>query len=151
MKEMKETAPVLRFDCACNGCRNYPTRPAEIWHESQIPNKEREGYFFTRDTMKAFSSRISDFKEIGISVSGIGSLMVIVSSRYGIEGAKRYYEVLTMCPFGIVSRDWTTDTEEPLAKYPTLAKARKSARWTGNAPRPLCSCHGCQLDVAGRI
>ena len=150
MQETKETAPALRFDCACVGCRNYPTRPAEIWHESQIPGKEREGYFFTRDTMKAFSSRVSDFKSVGISKSGILSLMVIVSSRYGIEGAERYYEVLTMCPYGVVSRDWSDDQAEPLMKFALLAKARKSKRWTGNAPRPVCSCHGCQIDEAGR-
>ena len=145
------TAPALRFDCTCQGCRNYPTRPAEIWHESQIAGKEREGYFFTRESMRLFSSRVSDFKPVGISASGIASLMVIVSSRYGIEGAGRYYEVLTMCPFGKVSREWDdTNAQEPLVKYASLAKARKSALWTGQAPRPICSCHGCQLDEAGR-
>jgi hypothetical protein len=150
MQETKETAPVLSFACSCHGCRNYPAYPAQIWHESQIAGKEREGYFFSRDTMKLFSSKISDFQPFGISKRGISSLMVIVSSRYGIEGAERYYEVLIMCPYGIVSREWAADSDEPLVKYPSLAKARKSARWTGNFPRPICSCHGCQLDEAGR-
>ena len=26
----------LSFPCTCNGCRNYPTRPAEIWHEVMV-------------------------------------------------------------------------------------------------------------------
>jgi hypothetical protein len=150
MQETKETAPALSFPCSCHGCRNYPTRPAEIYHESQIPAKEREGYFFSRDTMKAFSSRVSDFKPIGISKSGVNSLMVIVSSRYGIEGAQRYYEILLMCPYGIISREWATEGDASFVKYSSLAKARKAPRWTGNAPRPICSCHGCQLDEAGR-
>jgi len=140
----------LTFECECNGCRNYPTRPAEIWHESQIADKAK-GFYFSRDTMRTFSSRISDFKPFGISKSGIASLVVIVSSKYGIEGARRYYEIVTVCPYGEVSREWNTGkAETPITKYETLAKARKSAIWTGNAPRPLCSCHGCQIDEAGR-
>ena len=138
----------LSFDCECNGCRNYPTRPAEIWHTAQLEGKT-QGYFFEPSSMKMFSSRVSDFKPVGISKSGISSLYVIVSSRYGIKGASRYYEILIVCPFGNVSRDWQ-DEGANLAKFDTLAKTRKSARWTGNAPRPICNCHGCQLDEAGR-
>ena len=34
--------------------------------------------------------------------------------------------------------------------YPTLNKARKSARWNCTIAPQLCGCHGCQLDKAGR-
>jgi hypothetical protein len=144
----------LTFACSCNGCRNYPTRPGQIWHESQIANR-CNGYYFSRDTMKMFSSRISDFKAIGVNPGMNGkqgelSLMVIVSSRYDIEGAARYYEIVTICPFGEVSREWDSNNEDPILKYPSLAKARASRRWMGNIAAMVCNCHGCQLDRAGR-
>jgi hypothetical protein len=138
--------PKLSFPCSCNGCRNYPTRPAEIWHESQIASKA-QGYFFTRDTMRFFKSRIADFKPVGISPSGIDSLMVIVSNRR--DDDPRYYEIITLCPYGEIGREWASDGE-PITNYPSLAKARKSARWNCTIAPQLCDCHGCQLDKAGR-
>jgi len=144
----------LTFTCECNGCRNYPTRPGQIWHESQIAGRAKS-FYFSRDTMKIFSSRISDFKPIGVNPGMNGkqgelSLMVIVSSRHDIEGAARYYEIVTICPFGEVSREWDSNNEDPILKYPSLAKARASRRWTGNIAAMVCECHGCQLDRAGR-
>jgi hypothetical protein len=138
--------PKLSFPCSCNGCRNYPTRPAEIWHESQIASKA-QGYFFTKDTMRFFKSRIADFKPVGISPSGIDSLMVIVSNRR--DDDPRYYEIITLCPYGEIGREWASDGE-PITNYPSLAKARKSARWNCTIAPQLCDCHGCQLDKAGR-
>lgn len=136
----------ITFTCTCNGCRNYPTRPAQITYWQEIASKT-QGYFFSRESMKIFSSRVSDFKPVGISVTGEKSLAVIVSSRYGYEGAPRYYEVVILCPYGNL---WRDSDEQGLVKYDSLAKARKSAIWTGNHPRPICTCHGCQLDEAGR-
>jgi hypothetical protein len=126
-----------RFACSCNGCRNYPTRPAEIWHESQITEKEKGTFYFTKGAMRFFSSRIVDF--LPVRVAGeIDSLSVIVSSRYGYEGAKRYYEIVMLCPFGTINR-------ETLQQFDTLPKARKewSATIASFAP---CECHGCILD-----
>jgi hypothetical protein len=130
----------LSFPCSCNGCRNYPTRPAEVWHQDQIASKESETHFFSKSAMRFFSSRISAFKEVD-NGGKVQSLSVIVSSRHGYEGAKRYYEIVTLCPFGTVHRE--------SAQFASLRLARKG--WDlALASFVPCSCHGCQLDRAGR-
>ena len=133
---MRERNTQTRFACECNGCRNYPTLPAQIWHESQIPSKEQGTYYFRKDTMRLFSSRIADFR--GVRVSGeIDSLSVIVSSRHGYEGATRYYEIVMLCPYGRIGRD--------SKQFDTLRQARKE--WeSAIATFSPCSCHGCELD-----
>jgi hypothetical protein len=137
----------LRFDCTCNGCRNYPTRPAEIWHESQIASKA-QGYYFSKDTMRFFNSRIADFKPVGIS-SRADSLLVIVSSKRDDDA--RTYEIVTLCPYGELGREWAKDSDgSPITSYATLKEARKSARWNCTIAAQICDCHGCQLDQAGR-
>ena len=128
------------FPCTCNGCRNYPTRPAEVWHQDQIASKESETHFFSPSAMRFFSSRVADFKEVR-KEGAISSLSVIVSSRHGYEGAERYYEIVTLCPFGTVHRE--------SAQFANLRLARKG--WDlALASFVPCSCHGCQLDRAGR-
>jgi len=147
MNTEKEKA-ALSFACSCNGCRNYPTRPGEIWHESQIAGKA-QGYYFTRDTMKFFNSRIADFKPVGISPRGIDSLMVIVSSKR--DDDPRTYEIVTLCPYGELGREWLKDSDgNPIAHYKSLRAARNSARWNCTIAAQVCDCHGCQLDAAGR-
>ena len=131
----------LKFECSCNGCRNYPTYPAQIWHESQIPSKEQGTYYFTKSAMRFFSSRISDFKGFTSGEDKEQSLSVIVSSRHGYEGAERYYEIVSLCPYGTINRHG--------AKFDTLRLARKN--WdSALASFPPCECHGCQLERAGR-
>ena len=147
MTKTQEQGAKLSFPCTCNGCRNYPTRPAEIWHESQIAGKA-QGYFFTPDTMRFFKSRIADFKPVGISPRA-DSLMVIVSNKR--DDDPRYYEIVTLCPYGELGREWAKDSDGTLiTQYATLAKARKSARWSCSIAAQICDCHGCQLDKAGR-
>ena len=133
---MRERNTETRFVCSCNGCRNYPTRPAEVWHESQIPSKEQGTFYFRKDTMRFFSSRIVDFKRINRG-GEIDSLSVIVSSRHGYEGAERYYEVVTLCPYGTIHREGQS--------FDSLRKARREWDTVLNSFAP-CSCHGCQLD-----
>jgi hypothetical protein len=147
MTKELEQGTKLSFPCSCNGCRNYPTRPAEIWHESQIASKA-QGYFFTPETMRFFKSRIADFKPVGISPRGVDSLMVIVSNKR--DDDPRYYEIVTLCPYGELGREWVTIGDSPIASYATLREARKSARWNCTIAPQLCDCHGCQLDKAGR-
>jgi hypothetical protein len=140
-------AEKLSFACTCNGCRNYPTRPAEIWHESQIASKA-QGYYFSKDTMKFFNSRIVDFIPVGISPRA-DSLMVIVSSKRG--DSARDYEIVTLCPYGELAREWVKDSDgSPITHYESLIKARKSPRWRCSIAAQICDCHGCQLDKAGR-
>jgi hypothetical protein len=148
MTKELEQGTKLSFACSCNGCRNYPTRPAEIWHESQIASKA-QGYFFTPDTMRFFKSRIADFKPVGISPSGVDSLMVIVSNKRG--DSPRDYEIVTLCPYGELGREWVKDSDgAPVEHYESLYKARTSARWNCTIAAQICDCHGCQLDKAGR-
>lgn len=147
MTTTQENAPKLRFDCTCNGCRNYPTRPAEIWHQSQIASKA-QGYYFSKDTMRFFNSKIADFKPVGISPRA-DSLMVIVSSKHNDD--PRDYEIVTLCPYGELSREWVQDSDgAPITHYSSLYKARNSARWKCSIAAQICDCHGCQLDKAGR-
>lgn len=135
------------YPCTCNGCRNYPTRPAEIWHESQIASKA-QGYYFSKDTMKFFNSRIADFKPVGISPRA-DSLMVIVSNKRGDDA--RDYEIVTLCPYGELAREWVKDSAgAPITHYESLRAARKSARWNCTIAAQICECHGCTLDKAGR-
>ena len=145
--ETAQTAK-LSFACSCNGCRNYPTRPAEIWHQDQIAGKA-QGYFFTKDTMKFFNSKIVDFKPVGISRPDVASLMVIVSNKRDDDA--RTYEIVTLCPYGELGREWAKDSDgSPITSYASLYKARKSARWNCTIAAQICDCHGCQLDKAGR-
>lgn len=130
-----------RFDCTCNGCRDYPTRPSQVWHHSQIAEKEKGTYYFTPQAMRFFSSRISDFKGVLRNGDAIESLSVIVSSRYGYEGAVREYETVILCPYGTIHREG--------AKYDTLKKARKEWDYAIAHFAP-CSCHGCILNREGR-
>jgi hypothetical protein len=140
MNTATEGEQKLSFACTCNGCRNYPTRPAEIWHEQQVASKESETHFFSASAMRFFSSRIADFKAVD-NGGKVQSLSVIVSSKHGYEGAERYYEVVTLCPFGTVHRE--------SAQFESLRIARKG--WDlALASFAPCSCHGCQLDKAGR-
>lgn len=137
---MKTQQNKLTFPCTCNGCRNYPTRPAQIWHQDQIPSKEQGTYYFTKDAMRFFSSKIADFKGVERG-DAIPSLSVIVSSRHGYEGAERYYELVILCPYGTINRHGVT--------FNSLRLARKN--WdTALSSFPACECHGCQLDRAGR-
>lgn len=125
-----------RFACSCNGCRNYPTHPAQIWHQDQIPSKEQGTFFFRKDTMKFFSSRIVDFKAVNRG-GEIDSLSVIVSSRHGYEGASRYYEIVMLCPYGTIHREGKS--------FESLRLARKNWESVISDFAP-CSCHGCELD-----
>lgn len=127
----------LSFACTCNGCRNYPTMPAQIWHESQIPSKESTTHYFSRDAMRLFSTRIVDFHRLSND-----ALLVLTSSRYGYEGAERYYEIVMLCKYGVINREG--------GKYDSLRAARKY--FNDEYPKGVksCECHGCQLDQAGR-
>ena len=146
MNEYLSNDTKLSFPCTCNGCRNYPTRPAEVWNEHQIAGKA-QGYFFSKETMKFFNSRIVDFKPVSISPR-CDSLMVIVSNRR--DSDPRYYEIVTLCPYGELGREWVTIGGSPIASYASLREARKSARWNSTIAPQICDCHGCQLDKAGR-
>jgi hypothetical protein len=132
----------LKFDCTCNGCRNYPTQPAQIWHESQIPSKEQGTYYFTKDAMRFFNSRIVDFKRVeNNAIKERDSLSVIVSSRHGYDGATRYYQIVMLCAYGTINRHELS--------HESLRLARKN--WDSAITSfPACECHGCQIDRAGR-
>jgi hypothetical protein len=98
--------------------------------------------------MKFFNSRIADFKPVKISARA-DSLMVIVSNKRGDD--VRDYEIVMLCPYGELGREWVKDSNgSPITHYPSLAKARKSARWNCTITPQVCDCHGCTLDKEGR-
>lgn len=131
---------VARFDCTCYGCRGILVKPSQIWHKDQVRTMERETHYFSKETMRFFSSRIVDFRPVIVSRPDVAWLSVLVSSRYGYEGASRYYEIVYLCPYGHAVRD----TE---VQYESVRQARKA--WD-NLPAPVCKCHGCTLDKEGR-
>lgn len=148
-----ETAEGTKFLCSCDGCRGYSRRVTEIWHPSQLDSKT-EGHFFSPSTMKFFSSRVVSWRDIknpdkeGTKHDGVA---VIVSSRYGYEGAEREYEIVRLCQYGYLSREANPSNERGAAlfvKYATSAKARKALAGIGYPTS--CPCHGCQLDRMGR-
>ena len=138
------TAP-LSFKCTCNGCRGYSPRVAEIYHISQLSSKV-DGHYFSPATMQFFSSRLGNWRRLDnpaapAGVDKLDGIAVIVSSRYGYEGAQREYELITVCGYGSITRQ---DKAGVLDKYPTSRAANKAldvATYPGE-----CSCHGCQLD-----
>ena len=126
-----------KFNCECNGCRNYPTFPAQIWHKNQIPSKEQGTYFFKPDTMKFFKSRIVDFVSVQFNQNKNASLSVLVSSAGDFDNTFRAYEIVSLCPYGRINRN--------SRKYDTIKQARKD--WNNiPASEYECDCHGCVID-----
>ena len=143
------TAP-LSFKCSCNGCRGYSPRVAEIYDIRQLSSKV-EGHYFSPATMKFFNSRLGNWRRLDnpaapAGVDKLDGIAVIVSSKYGYEGAAREYELITVCGYGTITRQ---DSAGVLDKYPTSKAANKAL---AAAAYPLeCSCHGCQLDRANGL
>jgi hypothetical protein len=136
--KVREKNQETRFACTCNGCRNYPTNPAQIWHHDQIASKTN-GYFFSPQTMRYFSSRISDFKPLEDN-----GLAVIISNRFE-PSDPRHYEIVTICKYGEVNRIKSNNPNDwAFKKYDSLKQARKA--WQDIAYPITCDCHGCQLD-----
>jgi len=139
----------LSFSCDCKGCRNYLPDIAGIVYPEQLAHRA-QGYYFTRETMRTFSSRYCDWSRLTNPKQATGrdnrdGVAVIVSSRHGYEGAARYYEVITLCAWGAVHRGQNSDG---LEQFDTLRAARKEL--TRSVYPSQCLCHGCQLDRAGR-
>jgi hypothetical protein len=137
----------LKFNCECQGCRNWLPDIAGIVYPEQLAHRA-QGYYFSRDTMRLFKSRYVDWSRLTNAAAGSGKdnrdgVAVIVSSRQGYDGAARYYEVITLCAWGAVHRGENSDG---LEQFETLRAARKAL---AAATYPAaCLCHGCQLDRA---
>jgi len=139
----------LSFTCSCAGCSNRLPDIAGIVYPEQLAHRA-QGYYFSRDTMKTFSSLYCDWSRLTNPAQATGrdnrdGVAVIVSSRYGYDGAARYYEVITLCVWGAVHRG---QNSEGLEQFPSLRAARKELALS--AYPVACLCHGCQLDRAGR-
>ena len=137
------------FYCECNGCRDYSPDIAGIVYPEQLAYRA-QGYYFSKETMRTFSSRFCDWARLTNPKHATGrdnrdGVAVIVSSRYGYDGAPRYYEVITLCAWGAVHRGENSDG---LESFPSLRLARKALALS--AYPVACSCHGCTLDREGR-
>ena len=145
MTNQNTKTPKLTFNCTCSGCRGYSTKPAQIWHESQLKSVTN-GYFFSRDTMKFFSSRVANFKPL-TNLSGDDGLAVIVSNKFEPTDP-RHYEIITICQYGEINRFKSDEPSDWAFRKYTNLRAAKRALDLIIYPM-ACDCHGCQLDRAG--
>lgn len=127
----------LQFNCGCNGCRNYPTNPTQVYDVTMLTGKEQETKFFHISNMKLFKTKLIDWININDK-----DVLILTSSIHGWDGAVRYYEIVRMCKFGKVDRN--------LGKFTNIKTARKAFNDELISEFLPCDCHGCQLDRAGR-
>lgn len=74
-------------------------------------------------------------------------LAVVVSSRGDFAGAAREYELIRICAYGAIQRDYDV-MHAGLVKYDSSRAANKAL---AAAVYPSgCDCHGCVLDRQGR-
>ncbi len=148
--QLNQAAARLSFKCNCNGCRGYSPRVSDIYDIRQLSSKV-EGHYFSPSTMRFFNSRLGNWRRLDnpaapAGVDKLDGIAVIVSSKYGYEGAAREYEIITVCGYGTITRQ---DSAGVLDKYSTSKAANKALMV---AAYPLnCSCHGCQLDRANGL
>ena len=147
-KTVQDTKKTIFF-CDCKGCKDYLPDIAGIIYPSQLEHRA-QGYYFSRETMRTFSSRFHDWARLTNPKHATGrdnrdGVAVIVSSRHGYDGAARYYEVITLCAWGAVHRG---ENSEGLEQYASLRLARKALALS--AYPVACLCHGCVLDREGR-
>lgn len=137
----------VRFACECKGCRGYLPDIAGIVWPQQLADRV-QGYYFSPSSMRVFNSRLGNWVRLTNPASTDGKrdgIAVVVSSRYDIPGAARFYEVIRICAWGAVHRQ---EGPDGLEKSDTSRAANKLL---AAATYPdACECHGCILDREGR-
>jgi len=124
----------LTFTCTCNGCRQVPKRFDSSYVEGIA--EETEGFYFSANTRKFFGVRLTGF----YTLSG-GGVVVIATQKAGFsDEAGREINHAYFCKFGNLVKDF---------HYKTKIQARKSL-FEGSEAVDACSCHGCQIERAGR-
>ena len=134
------------FTCSCKPCRGINPDVAGIVYPSQLSDRV-QGYYFTPATMRLFSSRIGKWRRLTnpASAENRDGIAVIVSSRYDVEGAARFWEVITICAWGAIHRQEGPGGLDKCETNRAALKLLESATYPA-----ACECHGCILDREGR-
>jgi len=138
-----------KFDCNCGGCRGIIPGLSHITYPQEIAGKV-QGHYFSPSTMRFFNSRLGSWRILSNPADNTGrrdGIGIIVSSRGNWDGAAREYELVRICAYGAVQRDYAF-AHAGLVKYETSRAANVALR---AAAYPVeCDCHGCTLDRQGR-
>ena len=145
----KETEKKITFPCTCGPCRGILPGVAQITYPKQLATVT-QGHYFSPSTMRWFNSRVGSWRILSNPSSDESrrdGLAVVVSSRGDFEGAAREYELIRICAYGAIQRDYAF-AFAGLVKYETSRAANKAL---AAAVYPSeCDCHGCVLDRHGR-
>ena len=129
-----ETKKKLTFTCTCNGCRNIPKRFDS--YQVEVIANEVEGYYFSPDTRRFFGVRLTGFYNLAS-----GGVLITSTQKAGWEISDgREYNHAYFCKYGNLVKDF---------RFKSKTQAKK-AIFTGSDAVEACSCHGCQIDRAGR-
>lgn len=140
-----------QFPCTCGGCRNYAPHVSRAYYQGEhYLSSVTDGPFFSADAMRFFRTRISHvalLNKPGAQYAPEDSGIAVILSNKRESDAPREYELVTICKWGHISREWD-DANYQIRKYDTLRDARRALSTTGY---PMgCQCHGCVLDREGR-
>ncbi len=138
MTTTQEQEQKLQFNCTCNGCRNYPkgNRLEQNYWQGLI--LQLESNYFSPNNRAFHGSRITDWNNfyVGNDVYGLS----IKETRNAYEG--REYAVSLWCRYGSL----VDSIKQESARYANkFMKSDEALKMISD-----CSCHGCQLDKAGR-
>lgn len=144
-----ETEKKITFPCTCGPCRGIFPGVAHITYPQQL-NTVTQGHYFAPSTMRFFNSRVGSWRILSNPASEESrrdGLAVVVSSRGDFVGAAREYELIRICAYGAIQRDYDV-AHAGLVKYDSSRAANKAL---AAAVYPSgCDCHGCVLDRQGR-
>jgi hypothetical protein len=128
------TANKITFTCSCNGCRAISKRFDSSYVEAIV--EELEGYYFSPNTRRFFGTRLTGFYTLSS-----GGVLITSTQRAGFDStAGREINNAYFCRYGNLVED---------IRFTSKVQARKGL-FTLSYKVEACSCHGCQLDRAGR-
>jgi hypothetical protein len=138
MTTAQEQGQKLSFPCTCNGCRNYPkgNRLEQNYWQGLV--LQLESNYFSPNNRAFHGSRITDWNNFytGHDVYGLS----IKETRRAYEG--REYAVSLWCRYGSLVDSIKQESARSANKFMKSDEALEMIK--------SCSCHGCQLDKAGR-
>jgi hypothetical protein len=124
----------LTFICECNGCRAIP-KAFDSYYVEAIA-EEVNGYYFSPATRRWFGVRLTGFVKLSS-----GGVIIKSTQKAGFADSDgREINHAYICKYGNFVTDY---------RYKTATQARKGL-FEGSEAVAECSCHGCQIDRAGR-
>ena len=129
-----QTTNKLTFTCTCGGCRGVSKRFDSYYLEGIV--EELEGFYFSPGTRRFFGTRLTGFHKLSS-----GGVLITSTQRAGFNDSDgREFNHAYFCKYGNLVKDF---------RFKTKTQARK-AIFAGSDAVEACSCHGCQIDRAGR-